>query len=367
MDETSRGGTTQEGVPSSQEGAGQPFSLTPASSPYYTACTGCGRTETFARFLTCTFCNSRTHITCARDPFTNSLLHQSNVLTSTTVKPTARSDAAFSAQADHASPLSTKAIAATLTSPNEGRRGEGRATRSGSMPVGLEGKFFCSKDCAMGVDVVENYQWNSELSSRVEAAFQEEWGEAYASLLHYHGIDAADSSLPKFVDGKVAKVEGVDSVETLFYPVPGDATLTEMDTFATDSCRLYCQIRAEAWERYFDEERLYYGHPLFYAPPFLDIANELMVEAVTELTSSRGQAARLYLLDSTHHPIGSVVAVPRGILELWQSPAEAPMIAENESNNFIGEALSAIVEGAIVPDTVVKYLNCSRFGRILRK
>ncbi|KAG5466770.1 hypothetical protein LSCM1_00947 [Leishmania martiniquensis] len=419
----------------------------PASSAprcFYCLCSVCGQELADVPTVTCDACGSQTHITCARDAYSNEWLCNEVAATSTAatgacgaaslpddaldVERSRRMPSAAPASHDGegtgSSPTPAVAVAASsglpLSSPL-GRESSqaslllpSHALRSAAARIDKMYNYYCHPDCAMGMEVLRNPQFHAALSRKVERAFEREWARVRESLvsagvLHdrTHKGDATDDDAcgkeklrpplcppvksPSAAPVKEESLEDNSAASSCCpsfssptpTPCPGvpergardcassasAASICDMaachPAVALEVLRLYHQLRAEAWAVYFEQERHHYGHPLFYPPPFLDIARDAAVGHVVAAASPQGQAARLYLLDCRTHPVGSMVAIPVGALTRWQQPAAAPLIKENDSNNFVAESLERIVKDVVVPETVVVYQKCSKEGRVL--
>ncbi|CAC9544392.1 hypothetical protein, unknown function [Leishmania infantum JPCM5] len=419
----------------------------PESAPvpcFYCLCSVCGQWLAEVPTVRCDACGSRTHITCARDVYSNEWLYDEVAVASTAVTsagggtlglPNAASAAARNRRTQYTgreprngegtavSPTHAAVLAAASglsVSPPLSRDSSHtsllpspQALRSAAAKIDKEYNYYCHPDCAMGMEVLRNPQFNATLSRTVEHAFAREWARTRESLVaagvlrdHKHeagalGDAAAEEQAPlpsyspvKSPSAAPMKVEGAEesTAASSFCPSPPPPTATASPSVpegdmhgcaphasvanfpdiaachpsvALEVLRLYHQLRAEAWAEYFEQERHHFGHPLFYPPPFLDIARDAALGHVVEAASPQGQAARLYLLDRSMHPVGSAVAIPVGVLTRWQQPTAAPLIKENDSNNFVAEALERIVNDAVAPETVVVYRKCSKEGRVL--
>lgn len=416
-----------------------------ASAPcFYCLCTVCGQWLAEVPTVTCDACGSRTHITCARDVYSNEWLYDEVAVTSTAATsagggtlglPRAASAAARNRRAQYTGrePPNGEATAGSPTpaavlvapsglsvspplsrdSPHASLLPSPQALRSAAAKIDKEYNYYCHPDCAMGMEVLRNPQFNATLSRTVEKTFARDWARTRESLVsagvlrdHKHEAGALDDAAAeeqaplssyspvKSLSAASVKVEVAEesTAASFFCPSPPPPTATaspavpegDMQGCALNSSaanfpdiaachpavalevlRLYHQLRAEAWAEYFEQERHHFGHPLFYPPPFLDIARDAASGHVVEAASPQGQAARLYLLDRSTHPVGSAVAIPVGVLTRWQQPTAAPLIKENDSNNFVAEALERIVNHAVAPETVVVYRKCSKEGRVL--
>ncbi|GET92706.1 hypothetical protein, unknown function [Leishmania tarentolae] len=411
---------------------------------FYCLCTVCGQWLAEVPTVTCEACGSRTHITCARDVYSNEWLCAEVAVASTaavdtggrsfglpdTASATARRRRVLhtgleSHKDEGTAGLCTPAVALTapsglpVSSPlsrnssHTSMLPSPQALRSAAARIDKEYNYYCHLDCAMGMEVMRNPQFNASLSHRVERAFAREWSRIWESLVsagvlrdHKHEAGERDDAaaevqapLPSSASAEnpSAVPVGVEGAEestaaSSLCPFPPQPTTTASPdvpagdthgcvphasaaifpditachpTVALEVLRLYHQLRAEAWAEYFEQERHHFGHPLFYPPPYLDIARDAALAHVVEAASPHGQATRLYLLDRTTHPVGSAVAIPLGVLARWQQPTEAPLIKENDSNNFVAEALERILKDAVVPETVVVYRKCCKEGRVL--
>nr|CCM18947.1 hypothetical protein, unknown function [Leishmania guyanensis] len=410
---------------------------------FYCLCSVCGQGLADVPTLMCDACGSRTHITCARDVYSNEWLYDEVAVVSTATTGAGGGTVGLS----NTVPVSAKNRRMSSTAPashdGEGTAGSPKATavlvapsglsvspplsrdsshatllpspqelRSAAARIDKAYNYYCHLDCAMGMEVVRNPQFDAALSCTVERAFAREWTRIRKLLVsagvisnHQHQVDTRDdaaaeeqTSSPscspvKSASAAPVNAEGAEeSTATSSFcssPPPTSTTCPAVPDGGTHGCalhasatnfaditdchpsvalevlRLYHQLRAEAWAEYFEQERHHFGHPLFYPPPFLDIARDAAVGHVVEAASPQGQAARLYLLDRSTHPVGSAVAIPVGVLSRWQQPTAAPLIRENDSNNFVAESLERIVNDAVAPETVVVYRKSSKEGRVL--
>ncbi|CAG9582544.1 hypothetical protein LMJF_35_1940 [Leishmania major strain Friedlin] len=415
-----------------------------ASAPcFYCLCSVCGQWLAEVPTVRCDACGSRTHITCARDVYSNEWLYNEVAVASTAATsagggtlglPNAASVAARNRRTQYIGreprnsedTAGSPTPAAVLTAPSglsvspplsrdsshTSLLPSPQVLRSAAAKIDKEYNYYCHPDCAMGMEVLRNPQFNATLSCTVEHAFAREWARTRESLVavgvlrdHKHEAGALDDAaaeeqapLPSYSPVKSSsapvKVEGAEesTAASSFCPSPPPPNATASSSVpagdmhgcaphaseanfpdiaachpavALEVLRLYHQLRAEAWAEYFEQERHHFGHPLFYPPPFLDIARDAALGHVVEAASPQGQAARLYLLDRSTHPVGSAVAIPVGVLTRWQQPTEAPLIKENDSNNFVAEALDRLVNDAVAPETVVVYRKCSKEGLVL--
>ncbi|KAG5467308.1 hypothetical protein CUR178_00950 [Leishmania enriettii] len=417
----------------------------PAAHCFYCLCSVCGQELADVPTVTCDACGSQTHITCARDAYSNDWLYDEVAAPSTAATATgghtvSLPNAALASAKSRRMPsaaLASQDGEGTAGSPNpaavlDARSGltlspplsrnssqpslllSAQALRSAAARIDKAYNYYCHPDCAMGMEVLRNPQFHVALSRTVERVFAREWAHIRASLVSAgvlrdgkHDVDTMDDdageeetalysaySPLESVAAALAKVEGAEesTAASSFCPAPLSPTpracpgvpqrgahgctshanaahISDIaachPAVALEVLRLYHQLRAEAWAQYFEQERHHYGHPLFYPPPFLDIARDAAVGHVVEAASPQGQAARLYLLDRRTHPVGSAVAIPVGVLTRWQQPTAAPLIKENDSNNFVAESLERVANDAVVPETVVVYRNCSEEGRVL--
>ncbi|KAK7199099.1 hypothetical protein NESM_000878900 [Novymonas esmeraldas] len=401
-----------------------------SADAFYRHCTVCGKELEDIPTIACDACGSRTHITCARDVYSNEWLYDEVALPAATsggasvsgggggsssgarpprttaasakhrwspgAAPATESDGACAAAATartavhsghplHSPPLSRDASHTSLPLPSP------QALRSAAARIDKTYHYYCHPDCAMGMEVMRNPHFDPAVSRNVERAFTREWNRALESLvsagvLQRHaracsGIDndgaggeaaVMEPSLPVLSTTVTTPVTATCALPGSGTRQPDGAPIADTEgchpAIAQEVSRLYHQLRAEAWAEYYEQERHHVGHPLFYAPPYLDIARDAAVGHVMEAASPQGQAARLYLLDPRTHPAGSAVAVPRGVLARWQHPpTAAPRIKENDSNNFVAESLQRIVGGAETPETVMVYRRCGKEGRVLAR
>ncbi|KAG5492606.1 hypothetical protein JKF63_01185 [Porcisia hertigi] len=407
---------------------------------FYCLCTVCGQGLVGVPTVTCDACGSRTHITCARDVYSNDWLYDEVAVASTVATGVGGSAVRFpntlpavgrnrqmpgtvqasqdsegtsgvvaSSSFSVSSPLSRdSSLTSLLPSPE--------ALRSAAARIDKTYTYYCHPDCAMGMAVLRNPQFNAAVSRTVECAFEREWARVRDSLVSagvlrdpkHHvltrdGTAVEKQTPPAFclpvtsTSAASVKMEGsgehTESPSLCSPPPPPSSppppscpTVSVIDMHdcashasasvfldiavcepevAKEVLRLYHQLRAEAWTEYFEQERHHFGHPLFYPPPFLDIAQDAAVGHVVEAASPQGQAARLYLLDHIAHPVGSAVAIPVGVLTRWQQSSAAPLIKANDSNNFVAESLERIANEALVPETVVLYHKCGKEGQVL--
>ncbi|KPI83634.1 hypothetical protein ABL78_7323 [Leptomonas seymouri] len=437
---------------SGDDGKGSPPAAPalPASSArrFYCLCTVCGKSLPDIPTVMCDSCGSQTHITCARDAYSHEWLFMEVVGPSgplaaagaagtlaATINATAPSNASkAAATTSPASASTTRGKAAgrgvSLPSPPTSREewssvfptgvshgvshslalcrdmpytnllSSPQALSTAAAKIGKEYNYYCHPDCAMGMEVMRNPQFNAALSARVESAFAVDWRRTLQMLSAHldsgiatkcwEDVERAPASATLSAEDVLHRSNGDEESQRKtedFVSFGGTSILSEVGSIGTHTkvsifkqlltaargstvlaqqlSRLYSQLRAEAWADYFEQERHHSGHPLFYPPPFVDVQREAALSHVLEAASPQGQAARLYLLDPATHPVGSAVAVPIGVLARWQQPALAPLVKVNDSNNFVAEAAAAVANNAVVPETVRVYRNCSKDGQAM--
>lgn len=308
-----------------------------------------------ATTISCVSCQSLTHIGCARDPFSGVSLR--NVLSSSLGASTKRSAAGISTGEETTTLIEKKNL--TSTTP----RAPGALRRNPSF------SFFCSVDCAFGVSIVFNPQWNSFISQWVEERASSRWECAVtsasrsisskSSLLKEKGersscgasalretsyAETKGFTLPKAMQLSlpVCDVNAMESSE-----IPGNAPLLSSSIPSS-----FLQLRFEAWRTYFTVEMLHHAHPL--ASTVVPICRQFHSEAtflhLQALLSPTGQARRLCTLDPSEHPVGSCLALPDP--KRWQDFSTP--IKGGESNSFIWESKERIRQTASSPSKVIE-------------
>ena len=387
--------------------AASPVLQTAPSRRFYCLCTVCGLDLPEVPTVTCDTCGSQTHITCARDAYSHEWLFmevvagasagsgtaQAGVSTSSATRESvpAGSPTSVSPGMSHAASLTREACAFPgVQMPSV------HALTTAAAKIGKEYHYYCHPDCAMGMEVVRNPQFNATLSARIEAAFALDWRRTWEILAanlsdvsnlpgSWEAVEtlsqgavsvtASDAQKEKVGEESEDERDGPTALHDAGSPSHARAPASVFDqlhlaaqgntALAHELSYLYSQLRAEAWADYFEQERHHSGHPLFYPPSFVDVEREAAFNYVLEATSPHGQAARLYLLDPATHPVGSAVAIPAGVLARWQQPSMAPLIKVNDSNNFVAEAVAVVVGEAVTPATVTVYRSCKKEGRVL--
>lgn len=272
---------------------------------FHCGCTVCGMKAygtTLEGTLTCLTCQSTTHARCARDPFTG--------------VPSCSSS-------DGVSGLSSFLSVGTKRK-RSGGPGAG-ASVSASPPT----RFYCSVDCALGVSLEVNLQWDPVTSLAVEEWVTARWEETIrASGEHGESGTGQPSNPPHWTRCEIR------------------------DDKASEVLAAYLQLRFEGWQSYFEQERLSLAHPLFFVPPWLTFSADSVLAALQELVSPCGQAKRLCALDALEHPIGSLVALPNA--KSWINYATPVQVGD--SNNYVAETREWLLCAAVQqpPVAIVK-------------